>query len=222
MAYVMYAGGQFHFAWGPQFDSGPPLEGGPAWVRSDAYQITAKAEHAESRETMSGPMLQALLEDRFHLKLHRETTEVPVFNLIAAKDGAKLTLSKSNCVHSTQRQPGDPPQAMGPDQKFCMMRIGAGPGSKPGIQAESTTLDELTVMLSRIMGRPVVNKTGIAGRFDMTLEFVADQATPNFPAPPPQDSSFAWAVDPAGASIFAAVQRLGLKLNRRRVRASHW
>ena len=65
MAYVMYAGGQFHGVWGPQFESGPPLEGGPAWVRSDTYQITAKADGPASREMMSGPMLQALLEDRF-------------------------------------------------------------------------------------------------------------------------------------------------------------
>ncbi len=61
MAWVMYAGGQFHGVWGPQFEAGPPLEGGPAWVRSDTYQITAKAEGAATRENMSGPMLQALL-----------------------------------------------------------------------------------------------------------------------------------------------------------------
>jgi uncharacterized protein (TIGR03435 family) len=214
MAYVMYADGQFHFTWGPQFESGPPIEGGPAWVRSDSYQITAKAERAESREVMSGPMLQTLLENRFHLKLHRQTRDVPVFNLTVAKEGAKLTPSRSDCVQTTPRQPGDPPtQMLGPNQKFCMTIIGRPPGLKPGIHAESIPLDRLCLMLSRIMGRPVINKTGIEGRFDMTLEFVADQATPGFPAPlplpgaPPEPPE-----DPAGASIFTAVQQLGLRL----------
>lgn len=213
MAYVMYAGGQFHYEWGPQFVSGTPLEGGPGWVRSDAYQIAAAAGHAESREVMSGPMLQTLLEDRFQLKLHRESREVPVFNLVVAKDGAKLTPSKSACVHGKPRQPGDPIQTLGPNEKFCMNIIGAPPGWKPGIHAESTTVDELTVMLNRIMDRPVVNKTGIDGRFDINLEFVADLATPKFPAlPPPGSSPLAPADDPGGASIFTAVQKLGLRL----------
>src|SRR5262245_34202907 len=54
-----------------------PIEGGPAWVNSATYTITAKAEGATSREIMNGPMLQVLLEQRFKLKLHRETREVP-------------------------------------------------------------------------------------------------------------------------------------------------
>src|ERR1700722_9360473 len=125
MAYVMYAGGKFHGVWGPQFESGPPLEGGPAWVRSDTYQITAKAEGAASREIMSGPMLQALLEDRFRLKIHRETRDVPVYVLTLGKSGSRLTPSKpASCFQSPPRQPGDPVTPIPPGQKPCMNMIG--------------------------------------------------------------------------------------------------
>ncbi len=72
----------------------PPLavrvEGGPGWINSDLYQINAKAEDGTSQVTMRGPMLQALLEDRFKLKLHRETRDIPVYALSVAKSDAKL------------------------------------------------------------------------------------------------------------------------------------
>src|SRR5205823_2518442 len=55
------------------------VTGGPAWTTSDLYEIDAKAEAPQSHAMMNGPMLQALLEDRFKLKLHRETREVPVY-----------------------------------------------------------------------------------------------------------------------------------------------
>jgi uncharacterized protein (TIGR03435 family) len=54
------------------------LEGGPARIDSDRYQISAKAGDAVSKEMMSGPMLRALLEERLRLKFHRETREVPI------------------------------------------------------------------------------------------------------------------------------------------------
>lgn len=54
------------------------IVGGPAWINSDLYQITAKAESSPRRGTTAGPMMQALLEDRFKLKIHKETREVPV------------------------------------------------------------------------------------------------------------------------------------------------
>jgi uncharacterized protein (TIGR03435 family) len=66
------------------------LEGGPAWIDSDRYQINAKAERPAGKDIMNGPMLQALLEDRFQLKIHREAREVPIYALTVAKGGLKL------------------------------------------------------------------------------------------------------------------------------------
>jgi uncharacterized protein (TIGR03435 family) len=64
--------------------------GGPAWIYSDRYQIEVKAEGTPREEVMLGPMLQTLLEDRFNLKIHRETREVPAYELTVAKGGLKM------------------------------------------------------------------------------------------------------------------------------------
>ncbi len=64
-----------------------PVTGGPEWTASDLYEIDAKASPPETRATMNGPMLQALLEDRFKLRFHRETREVPVYAVTVASDG---------------------------------------------------------------------------------------------------------------------------------------
>jgi len=66
------------------------ISGGPEWIDSERYDIDAKAERIAKSEMMQGPMLQALLEDRFKLKIHHGTREIPVYNLTVAKDGSKL------------------------------------------------------------------------------------------------------------------------------------
>jgi uncharacterized protein (TIGR03435 family) len=68
----------------------PSVEGGPAWIKSDLYRITAKAENAAALGMMNGPMLQTLLEDRFKLKIRRVTRQVDVYALTVTKGGAKL------------------------------------------------------------------------------------------------------------------------------------
>jgi len=67
-----------------------PIEGGPAWIGSERYEIKARAEGVKNQAMMYGPLLQALLEDRFQLRIHRETREAPVYALIVLKKGAKL------------------------------------------------------------------------------------------------------------------------------------
>ena len=67
-----------------------PISGGPAWMRSDRYDIEAKAEGNPSAQRMQGPMLRALLEDRFKLKVHLEAREGRVYELTVAKSGFKL------------------------------------------------------------------------------------------------------------------------------------
>ncbi len=213
MAYVMYAGGHFHGVWGPQFESGPPLEGGPAWVRSDHYQVIARAEGAPGREVVSGPMLQSLLEDRFQLKLHRDTREVPVYALTAASGVVKLKPPAANCVSVQPQQPGDPVVPLQPGQKYCMALIGFRKGPNTGLNAEATTLDHFVELLSHLVDRPVVNKTGIPGKFDIYLEFAVDEATPRFlPGGDMAQTQAMSSNDPAGASVFTAIQQLGLKL----------
>ena len=67
-----------------------PIKGSPAWVNSERYTIDAKGEGPARQEMMRGPMMQALLHDRFKLRVHRESREIPVYNLTVAKGGPKL------------------------------------------------------------------------------------------------------------------------------------
>ncbi len=89
------------------------IAGGPAWINSDRYDITAKSE-SDATFAQMRPMLQSLLADRFKLALHRELKELPVYDLVAAKSGLKLTASKElTCVTpnspQTPRRPGEKP-----------------------------------------------------------------------------------------------------------------
>ncbi len=108
IAYERYAGGRFHPL---DFRDFPPIEGGPNWLDSDRFDISAKADGRFSQAMMNGPMLQALLEDRFKLKLHRESRVVSVYALTVAKVGPKLhPLKKVGCA---SLDPENPPPAPG-------------------------------------------------------------------------------------------------------------
>jgi len=181
-----------------------PISGGPAWIKSDRYRIEAKAEGANPR-VMGGPMLQALLEERFQLKIHRDSREVAAFSLTVAKGGFKLRPAKEgSCV-----APGDIGEHLTPGQKPCgipMTRV-KGPNMTTEIQG---SVDQFCKVIGVSLGRPVINKTGIAGLFDLRLEFALDEAIagagPRGPGAAPVDES-------AAPSIFIAIQQqLGLKL----------
>jgi uncharacterized protein (TIGR03435 family) len=189
-AYVRYAEGR---------NNGPlavPLSGGPTWINSERYDINAKADGNPSKEVMNGPMLQALLEDRFKLRIHRETKEVPVYVLIAAKNGSKLhPFVEGSC---SDGQDGKPRCGLGG------IRV---QGPILTLEARKIGLAEFSQNILSVLDRPVIDKTGIAGLFDFRLEFVPDETTPALPRLRLSDDS------PAGPSIFTAMQEeLGLKL----------
>ena len=109
-AYVFFANGRINSLPVP----GTSVEGGPSWIRSDRFVITAKAEGTPSSAMMRGPMLQAILEDRFNLRIYLENREVPVFVLTAARGGVKLQPFKEGGCMPTPRDvlvPLPPPGA---------------------------------------------------------------------------------------------------------------
>jgi uncharacterized protein (TIGR03435 family) len=96
--YIRGAYGSYGFGRNPNVRP-PKVLGGPDWVDTDRYDIVAKAPGETGLDEMYGPMLRALLEDRFGLKIHSEIRELPVYALTAAGGGAKLTPSKpGSCV----------------------------------------------------------------------------------------------------------------------------
>src|SRR5262249_28158739 len=97
-AYVVYADGRSNRRLQARL-YGPPLSGGPAWIRSDRYLIDAKPERAASQEMMNGPMMQTLLEERFRLKVRREMKEVPGYALTAPQGTTKMQpFQEGSCV----------------------------------------------------------------------------------------------------------------------------
>jgi uncharacterized protein (TIGR03435 family) len=167
------------------------VTGGPGWVDSDRYNIDAKTEgppsFGQDYVSLQYRRLQTLLSDRFNLTIHRETKELPVYELTLAKGGPKL--QTPNCL---QREPGDFTIAPG---RYCGLVGGSMASGR--LQASGTTMANLARSLSHMLGRMVVDRTGITGEFDLRLTFAPDQPD---------------VADP-GPDIFIAMQeQLGLKL----------
>jgi uncharacterized protein (TIGR03435 family) len=163
-------------------------------------------------EMMNGPMMQALLEDRFKLKMRREIREVPVYDLTVAKGGPKLKPFDGSCTPFKTFPP--PPLAPGQPAICTPMELRLkGPALGTAVvEMHLRSVEYLSEILARVLGRLVIDKTGIAGNFDFYLEFAVDQSTagivaaPGAPRPGPDDP-------PGGPSIFTEVQnQLGLKL----------
>ncbi len=185
------------------------ISGGPAWVSTARYDVTAKAdavtaeddphqiktdEQREKFQQRQRMRIQALLADRFQLKVGRTTKELPIYALKVAKNGPKMQESKEE----------------GGNQ-FQGVRM-SGPGH---VTAGKVGMQFLTRVLAHSAGRPVIDQTGLTGKYDFKLEWTPDQSQmgafggpgpgPDGLRPPP--------VDPNGPSIFTAVEeQLGLKL----------
>ncbi len=188
--------------------------GGPGWMQSERYQIDAKADGNASRDRMF-LMLQSLLENRFQLKTHRETRDLPVYALVAARSGLKLPPPKEGgCVDSAADAPpewvGGGRMAAPGEVEPAKVRCGSAGVSVntagAQMQGGKIAMPELVRMLSRVLGRSVIDRTGFTGLFDLHLDFVPDEITPALPAPPP-DSGI------SGSSFPEALrQQLGLQL----------
>jgi uncharacterized protein (TIGR03435 family) len=149
-----------------------PVEGMPDWVKSARYSIDAKSESPQTPAMMRGPMMQTLLEDRFQLQTHRETREVPVYFLTVAKGGPRLTRSKEGgCLHL---DPSDLTQTPPPPgTKTCVWVQPVKQGPRHGVEIYGITLEIFAKLLHD--DRPVVDRTGLAGAFDLVLNDPPDQ-----------------------------------------------
>jgi uncharacterized protein (TIGR03435 family) len=151
-AYGLFADGQMNPG------SSLTVVGGQAWTTSDLYEIDAKAEGPQGHSMMNGPMLQALLEARFTLKVHRETRELPVYALTIAESGLKLEPFQGSCTPRDFDKP--------PSEADCVTsRLWSDE-----IDMKAATLADLCAGLSVFLDRHVVDETGITRRFNITLK----------------------------------------------------
>jgi uncharacterized protein (TIGR03435 family) len=172
------------------------IAGAPAWVETEKFDVAAqpKAE-GQPNDKQWKAMVQKLLADRFKLTFHRDKKELSVYAITVGKNGPKLTKSES-----TGNLPG------------LFFR---GLGNLPAINA--TMADFAGVMQSAVLDRPVVDQTGLAGRWDFTLLWTPDEfqfgGLGVRPPPPPTDKA-------APPDLFTAFQeQLGLKLESTKAQA---
>ena len=179
--------------------------GGPAWINSEGYDTEAKAAaHTDPKQIWL--MWQTLLADRFKLRLHREGRELPFYDLTVAKSGPKLPAAKpAGCVSFP---PGTPPRPV-PGKVDCGYVSGPFGGYQAGllhIKGSKVHMGDLIRELTSVLDRPVLDKTGFIGEFDLDLSFTRDEALRGFPGSGGPG-------DPNLPNIFAALEeQLGLKL----------
>jgi len=187
--------------------------GGPSWIDSDRWDVQATADCSGgvlSREQVQ-LMVQSMLEDRFQLKAHLETRELPIYNLVVAKDGPKIKASEDQTppgaglpgppqpcspAPATPAQPPPPPplpgQRGGPgDPNFVLPRGAMLMMANPTgltLQGTAQPISALIGAIQQQAGRPVIDKTDLKGLFDFKLQFSREGlAGPAGPAglPPP-------------------------------------
>jgi uncharacterized protein (TIGR03435 family) len=194
--------------------------GEPAWVKSNRYDIEAKVAPEDApklkdlKVDQRNAMMLQLLVDRFNLKYHHEKRELPMYALVVAKGGLKMKPTKADdsAAGADDPRPGDgPTPGNGQQPRMGRRMMMMNPGH---LESTGTSLDMLSHVLSRQLSRTVVDKTGLPGEYDFTLDYTPD----NMPMPPhggPDDGAAKSQTQPdqGGPSIFTAVEeQLGLKL----------
>jgi uncharacterized protein (TIGR03435 family) len=194
------------------------LFGLPDWASSERFDITAKAASAD----VTGPdrlvMLQALLVDRFKLRIRTEMREMSVYALTFARDdrqlGPNITPSTVDCVARSKgaQSPPPPPPAPGarPPLPECSVSLGMTPTGS-FLRAGSIAFPDLVRLIAQNMGRPVVDKTGLQGAFNVEMKFISEApGLPGLPLPRPPATTNP--DDNVPAMSTAVREQLGFKL----------
>jgi uncharacterized protein (TIGR03435 family) len=220
-AFGQAAGGQLQFEAASVKRSQPPANGGilvggrggPGSAdpgrESERYDIVATIPDGATKEQFP-MMLQNLLTERFGIALHHETRELPLYELSVAKNGPKLRAPAA-----------DPNARLGGTERMTLTP------SSFHLEGHAETASALAGIIENQLASPVVDKTGLSGTFDFTLDFsresVQNSALAGLPPPPPanptgQAPGTQPAADPGEApSLFTAIQeQLGLKLDKKR------
>ena len=165
------------------------VSGGPSWVITDGYDVSAIAPEPNVSADEFSLMMQNLLKDRFSLKVHTETHGTRVYILLPAKSGLKLPGAKPEPCFNGLKAPDADPEA----------GCGAMDVTPESISNERVSMQWFASVLAGVLGRPVLDRTGFAGSFKVRLDFA--------PVAPGSDT------DSTKPSIFVALEeQLGLRL----------
>jgi uncharacterized protein (TIGR03435 family) len=137
------------------------ISGGPSWLNSDRFNIDAKAARPRNNDELH-TMLAHLLEERFHLKIRRENRQESVMALVVDKGGSKMP------VHDPEDKDYPPiggRGGRGADGLIC-----------PGLDGHNVMMNYFAFYLSRVLGKAVIDKTGLPARYDVSVQFAPDAA----------------------------------------------
>jgi uncharacterized protein (TIGR03435 family) len=192
------------------------LEGGPNWITSDRFDILGKPERPvpgtgaffNGQEPLR-LMMRTLLAERFKLAMHKQTKELPIFELVLArqdgKPGPQLRPAAVDCAaRSAAAARGETPPALSgpPGPGSCGMNM-----NPVSVRGGGVTMTMLANLLERTVGRLVIDRTGLTGTWDLEVKYTPErsQLPPGVEPPVP--------IDWNGPSLFTALEeQLGLKL----------
>jgi uncharacterized protein (TIGR03435 family) len=176
---------------------------GPDWMQSSRFMVSAKIAEGTTKEQFH-VMMQNLLIERFKLTFHREKKEMQAYELVVAKGGPKMKESESPLdpderpARMTERKTDAEGFPVLPPGRVPMMMMVAGGYATSRHVAE--TMEEFAVTLSYQLHKPVTDATGLTGKCDFTLHWIAQGAGPS-------------TVDETGPTLFRALpEQLGLRL----------
>jgi uncharacterized protein (TIGR03435 family) len=188
------------------------LDGGPDWIATDRFDMVAKpAREVPSKVTGEDPprmMMRTLLAERFKLAMHKETKDLPIFEMVLAKPdgklGPQLRPAAVDCAAQAAARAGAPPPAPSgpPGPGSCFMNM-----NPVSVRGGGVTLATLANILERAVGRLVIDRTGLTGNWDLEVKYTPErsQLPPGVEPPVP--------IDWNGPSLFTAIEeQLGLKL----------
>ncbi len=171
---------------------------GPDWLDSTRFDIVAKVPEGATKDQVKF-MLQNMLKERFHLTIHRDKKDLPMYSLTVGKSGPKMKESPEDPPEQTTGGPSDAappkpdlpsgpvkfsmgadgtiklPPGMGPKQGCMMMMMMSPAGPKSHMQCAKRTMSDLAEQLSNQMDKPVTDNTGLKAKYDFNLDFLPDE-----------------------------------------------
>jgi uncharacterized protein (TIGR03435 family) len=191
---------------------GHQLIGAPDWTRDQGFDVVGTYPILQPSTPEIRLMVQNLLTERFALKVHREQRAIPAYDLVVARKdgrlGPQILKSKVDCTawkalnHSKLDAGGPSPVSPSGKRPECMILT-----TRKYITGGAITIHDLTADLGAIVDKPIIDKTGLAGAYDIDLQW---DPVGMYAGRPSDASSTA---DPSGPSIFTALEeQLGLKL----------
>lgn len=141
------------------------ITGAPDWTNSERFDVDARAPGPDITREQYRQMLQSLLEERFRLRVHVETRDLPAYELFVTKAGSRLK--------TADPQACDPAGANSSQNRDDRAGVTCGTfyTEQSSLDVRSMSMTQFCNTLGIVLGRPVTDRTGLGGRFDVHLEF---------------------------------------------------